>query len=303
MAKSTIRYKSDDQKEFIKTMSSLSGRFNTWEIWSDFITMFATALSNAVDKVHFEKREQNYLKIINKYNKTEQQVFPHLMALVTQALERDKNRDFLGELYMALNLGNHWKGQFFTPYCICAVMAQMNISNIEGQINENGFISVADCCCGAGALLVAFANEAEKQLAESECNWQNHILFAAQDIDMVAGLMCYIQLSLIGCAGYVKIGNSLTEPMTQGEFDYNLSVTDSNYWYTPMYFSDVWHYRRLWHLMDRMINLPVNCGDLQKTTIDLSITGKANQTDMSNSSPEPIAHELREEKNGQLSLL
>ncbi len=303
MATKVIRSVNDDQKEFIKAISSLSDRFNTWEIWSDFILMFATALSNAVDKVHFEKREQNYLKIISKYNKTEQQAFPHLMTLVTLALERDKSRDFLGELYMALDLGNHWKGQFFTPYCICAAMAQMSVDNIEGQINENGLISVNDGCCGAGALLIAFANESEKQLADSKYNWQNHILFTAQDIDRVTGLMCYIQMSLIGCAGYVKIGDSLTSPMTQGEADYNLTVPESDYWYTPMYFSDVWHYRRIWYSIGEMFNLPVNCGDLQKTTIDLSITEKDNQTAMSNNCQEPIAQELNEEKNGQLSLL
>ena len=29
------------------------------------------------------------------------------------------------------------------------------------------------------------------------------MLFVAQDIDLTVGLMCYIQLSFLGCAGYV----------------------------------------------------------------------------------------------------
>ncbi len=40
-------------------------------------------------------------------------------AIVVEALERNPEQDFLGELYMELELGNHWKGQFFTPYCVC----------------------------------------------------------------------------------------------------------------------------------------------------------------------------------------
>ena len=49
---------------------------------------------------------------------------------------------------------------------------------------------------------------------ETYINYQNHVLVAAQDIDMTVALMCYIQLSLLGVAGYVKIGNSITDPIT-----------------------------------------------------------------------------------------
>lgn len=49
--------------------------------------------------------------------------------------------------------------------------------------------------------------------------------------------MCYIQISLLGVAGYIKVGNALTKPMTPGD-------SMENYWFTPMYFSDVWHTRR-----------------------------------------------------------
>lgn len=59
-----------------------------------------------------------------------------------------------------------------------------------------------------------------------------------QDIDETVALMCYIQLSLLGVAGYVKVGNSLTEPMTDND-------DKENYWFTPMYFSNVWVLRRI----------------------------------------------------------
>ena len=50
--------------------------------------------------------------------------------------------------------------------------------------------------------------------------------------------MCCIQLSLLGVAGFVKVGNSLTDPIRNGD-------SLENYWFTPMYFSDVWHTRRI----------------------------------------------------------
>ena len=55
---------------------------------------------------------------------------------------------------------------------------------------------------------------------------------------MTVALMCYIQLSLLGVAGYVKIGNSITDPITDKD-------SYENYWFTPMYFSPVWTMRRL----------------------------------------------------------
>lgn len=86
-----------------------------------------------------------------------------------------------------------------------------------------------------------------KEILEKAClNFQNHILVSGQDIDETVALMCYIQLSLLGVAAYIKVGNALTEPMaTDDPFE--------NYWFTPMYFSDVWAMRRAVHQMDRLL--------------------------------------------------
>lgn len=92
--------------------------------------------------------------------------------------------------------------------------------------------------CGGGATLIAAANVARNDLEKAGFNFQNHILFSAQDIEETVALMCYIQLSLLGVAGFVKVGNSLTDPIRNGD-------SLENYWFTPMYFSDVWHTRRV----------------------------------------------------------
>ena len=69
---------------------------------------------------------------------------------------------------------------------------------------------------------------------------------SGQDIDETVALMCYIQLSLLGVAAYIKVGNALTEPMTTADLL-------ENYWFTPMYFSDVWAMRRAVQQMDRLL--------------------------------------------------
>ena len=115
---------------------------------------------------------------------------------------------------MSLNLGNEHNGQFFTPYHVCELMAEVTMEDVVQKVKKDGYISIHDPCCGAGATLIAGIHAARKRLEKEKLNYQNHILVAAQDIDMIVALMCYIQISLLGVAGYVKIGNSLTEPIT-----------------------------------------------------------------------------------------
>lgn len=239
--------KNQHQAEFVKCIQKFGGKYQTWEVFSDYIALFACAISNSADKVHFKQREEMYMQIIRKYTKNEQSIFSEMAGHVINGMDKNRDCDFLGELYMALNLGSHWKGQFFTPYSVCKAMATLQIDDIEREIKANGFASVNDPACGAGALLIAFANTA----AEKQFDWQNQILFAGQDLDAVTAKMCYIQLSLLGCAGVVKIGDSLAKPMTADETMSEMTNKDSCYWFTPMYLNDIWCERRIFHMFDK----------------------------------------------------
>lgn len=234
------------RKEFLKTFRSLTNRWRSWDIWTDFITMAACTISNSVDKLHFDERENTYLRIIKKYNKQEQELFPQLFAYVIAALEENPEQDFLGGIYTELGLNSREHQQIFTPYHICHFMAEITIADLEEQVEEKGFVEIHDCCCGAGATLIAASNVAKEKLEKAGLNYQNYILVTGQDIDYLVTMMCYIQLSLLGMAGYFKVGNALTDPMTDKD-------SLDNYWFTPMYFFPIWHYRRIWHSLDRLI--------------------------------------------------
>lgn len=229
---------SSPQKAFLDVFGQLTNRHRSWDVWRDFITMFACSLSNPLDKEHRHKREELYLQTVKKYKKQEQELFPELAAQTVLALEENPEQDFLGSIFMSLNLGNEHNGQFFTPYDVCKMMAEVTMNGVLLKVERDGYISINDPCCGAGATLIAGIHTARKQLEKANLNYQDHILVVAQDIDEVVALMCYIQLSLLGVAGYVKVGNSLTDPIT-GTDD------KENYWFTPMYFSNIWMLRRI----------------------------------------------------------
>lgn len=228
----------DYRKEFLKVFRQLTYRHRSWDIWSDFVTMFACSLSNPVDKTHFDERENEYLQIIKRYNKREQSLFPELAAHTVTALDENPEQDFLGGIFMELNFGDEHKGQIFTPYHVCELMAEVSMEDVVQRVEKDGYITIQDPCCGAGATLIAGIHTARKKLEKTGLNYQNHVLIAAQDIDRVVALMCYIQLSLLGVAAYIKIGNTFTDPMAEND-------SKENYWYTPMYFSQIWTMRRL----------------------------------------------------------
>ena len=50
--------RSDDiEKEFLKAFNQLTYRVSPYEVWQDFVSMFACALSNPVDKTHYDERK------------------------------------------------------------------------------------------------------------------------------------------------------------------------------------------------------------------------------------------------------
>jgi hypothetical protein len=227
------------QKRFVDVFLKLTHRHQSWQAWSDFITMSACALSNKVDSTNYEKREAIYMDTTKRYDDREQKVFPELLAAVVDALDNEPEQDFLGVLFQLLELSSHWHGQFFTPYSVCRMMGDMQMGGMAEIVKEKGYASVNDPACGAGALLIAFANAAKAR----GINYQDHVLFVAQDIDRTAALMCYIQLSLLGCPGYVVVADTLRNPVI---------TTETEVWYTPMYNSQTWSWRRTFGLIDAL---------------------------------------------------
>jgi type I restriction-modification system DNA methylase subunit len=222
----------------IKLFDRFQHRFNIWQVWDDFIYMSATAFSQPCQWV--QERENEYLRRINRYPAELQQLFPDMLAEIVMAFEQEGFSDILGELYMMLNLGNHWRGQYFTPYEICLMMAKMSAENPAEEIEKQGYISVSDPACGSGAMLIAFVQNS----MECGVNYQRDVLFVGQDVDPVVARMCFISLSLLGCPGYVIVGDVFTQPAV-GHVLSPVSNNGSDIWFTPMFFSNTWQYRRL----------------------------------------------------------
>lgn len=139
------------EKEFIKVFQELCYSRSSWQVWADLMAAMACTLANSVDKAEprHTAREKEYAECIKRLGGVEKPA--KCFAIVVEALERNPDQDFLGKLYMSLELGNHWKGQFFTPYNVCECMASITINDNVQTLEKQEWISVNDPACGAGA--------------------------------------------------------------------------------------------------------------------------------------------------------
>lgn len=246
------------ERQFILTFYSLCKGLEPWSVWEDFITMASCAIANASDphgKEHNAREKEYAARLEHLGGEKVREKVAQLFACVVNALDENQEQDFLGRLFMRLNLANHWKGQFFTPYNVCDLMAELTLGeSASEEVQRKGWTSVCDEACGAGATLIAAANCAKRK----GIDYQSHILFVAQDIDRTAALMCYIQLSLLDCAGYVTVADTIKSPVLGINPLFPAQKEGREIWCTPMFYSDVWNLRRLYTKIELLTKYQVS---------------------------------------------
>lgn len=194
-------------KSIVKLFESCRYKHDLYTVFSDWCECAAISMSNAVDLAHFEKREARYLEIARKYDARTMGDFPKIMGEVVMALE-DKPHDILGATFHALELHNKARGQFFTPYPLCQLMARMVAGSAEDMRNaiaERGFMIAQEPAVGSGAMIIALA----EAILEAGFNYQRLLHVTAVDIDARAVHMAYIQFSLLHIPATVIVGDSL----------------------------------------------------------------------------------------------
>ena len=208
---------------FKKTFRELAPYKHRYEVFRDFVTMAATSLHNSLHKD--PAREEEYLGIIAGYKKPDQEVFPKLMADLVAALDHEP-RDILGPLYMELDIANKDAGQFFTPPELSDLMANLTFGDALSRLETQSFITAGEPACGAGGMILALI----KVMIAHGYNPSQHLWVQCIDVDRLAALMCYVQLSLWNVPAEVIVGNTLSWDIRE-------------VWYTPAHHMGLWKYR------------------------------------------------------------
>lgn len=208
---------------FMRTFRETAPHQHRYEVWRDFVILAACALHNGLGVE--ETREAEYLATIGRYDTADQHRFPELLSQLVAALDAEPV-DVLGPLYMELEIGSKDRGQFFSPSALSELMAEMTFSGALEILKAKPFVTVHEPACGAGGMVLAAA----KTLIRNGHNPAFHMFASCVDVDRVAALMCYIQLSLWNMPAEVIVGNTLSLEMRE-------------IWYTPAYRMFNWRHK------------------------------------------------------------
>lgn len=199
------------KNEIVKIIKKMDGKYSAYEIFSDWVEMCAIVIQNCCMVIHnqlWQKREDRYIQIANKYTEEEQNNLVYMYNLLLTALGEEMG-DILGEIYMESGCGSKAAGQFFTPFSVSEAMAMLSVPN---DVSEDKPYHMNEPSTGAGGMIIAVA----KVLKNRGLNYQKCMEVVAQDLDWKAVHMTYLQLSLLGISATVVQGDTLIEPYANG---------------------------------------------------------------------------------------
>lgn len=214
------------EKRILEIVQTVGRRYGVARVWADLMEMSAIALAR-LDRQQFDVREKRYLQVVAGYEREELEQLVEAFSLMVATYERDwpfGGGDVLGQIYMGLDLGNAQAGQFFTPFEVSQLMAEMTMTGAPAIIAEQGFVRVCEPAVGAGGMILAVASVLHSQ----SINYQQCMHVVAIDIDIRCVHMAFIQMALAHIPAVVIHGNAL-------------SNEQHGHWYTPAHILGRWN--------------------------------------------------------------
>ena len=200
----------EHRKRFIKTFESLAHHRERHDVFADFLDMAVCAIRKrtlppgpAADAL-----EDQYMAVVKRNLPEDVRKMPTLLGITALAVQ-EGGCDFLGQVVGDLELITGHMGQFFTPYDVSRMAAEMTLQDAGELIREKGFITVAEPASGAGGMIIAAADVIEKQ--GFDIGRQFYV--DATDISPMCFKMTYLQVSLRGIPATIRRGNTLSGEM------------------------------------------------------------------------------------------
>jgi type I restriction-modification system DNA methylase subunit len=195
----------DLQKKIIKGLDYFTYKRRIPEVFNDAVEYNALVVALSCDINRKLERKNRQHEILSQYDdKTLKSAFKERSDIFKLLIEMPDNfGDYLGEIYMSIGAANKSQQQCFTPFDVSRLVAKLNLINID---KTKEIISINDCCCGSGSLVLAMLEELDAQ----KINYADRVLVVANDISRNCTNMVYLQLSFAGAAAVVMQQNALT---------------------------------------------------------------------------------------------
>jgi type I restriction-modification system DNA methylase subunit len=200
----------EHRKQFIKAFDRLAHHRERHDVLADFLEMAVCAIRKrtltagpAADAI-----EQQYMAVVKRNTPEDVRAMPELLGITAHAVQAG-GCDFLGQVVVELELRNDHMGQFFTPYDVSRMIAEMTLADAGERIAEKGFITLAEPASGAGGMIIAAADVLEKRGFDIE----RQLYVDATDVSPMCFRMTYLQASLRGIPATIRRGNTLSREM------------------------------------------------------------------------------------------
>lgn len=194
-------------KAFVRGLDGIDRSKRRSEVFADFCELAYCALAKRACPWadQRDRLEAQYMRVVARYRDPDDiRNMPQLMALALTTIAGD-GIDFMGQVACEIGALDAGLGQFFTPYELGRLMAEMNLGDAAELVAQKGFITIQEPAAGAGGMLIAAADALEARgLALHDC-WMEAIELSRSTYHML-----YVQLAARGIAGRVVCGNSLS---------------------------------------------------------------------------------------------
>jgi type I restriction-modification system DNA methylase subunit len=200
--------------KFDKLLQNIAHKHRFSNVFDDFMQMTICAFS-------YGRMEQEYLEIINRYEKKDQELFAYALGQMIMDYEATTTADggwtdLLGRCYEenASQSGRSNMGQFFTPEHLCTLMAQILNNPVEAlltgpddmEIKDD--ITVNDCAAGSSRNLIAHSRMHPNNRLKS--------FYVAQDLDYTCVKMSVLNYIMFGMKGVVIHMNTISMEVYRG---------------------------------------------------------------------------------------
>ena len=194
--------------QFVKALNGIDRSKRRGEVFSDFCEMAYCSLAKVASPFADQRDtlEKQYMDVVGRYrNKDDVRKMPELMSISLEAIHLG-GTDFIGAVAGELGVLDARLGQFFTPYHISRLMAEISLQGVEKTIEENGFVTVSEPAVGAGGMVLAVADVIEGLGFDPA----RHLWVEAVELSRATYHMAYLQINARGIAGKIVCGNSLS---------------------------------------------------------------------------------------------
>jgi type I restriction-modification system DNA methylase subunit len=184
--------------DFLKILEHITHRHDTRSVFDAFVRFAACALAA-------QTREAEYLEEAKRWEKPDMDLFAEALGALVREMEAHPFEDILGGYYLEFalsNKGQQWNGEFHTPKPVCDLMAGITLGEME-SLPAEGPITVCEPACGAGAMILSFAQACPPEI-------RRRLRVTAIDINRTACDMAFVNTTLWSIPTRVIHGNSLS---------------------------------------------------------------------------------------------